>query len=75
MQKSNNMALTKELLEEIRKLPVEDKAIVMHDCAEEFFTVEKYHQYTKIPKRTIYDNFGTDKVRGVDICGHKLIYM
>lgn len=69
------MNLTKELEQHLLKLPIEDKVKVMQMFADEFMTIEEYHQCSKMPIRTIYAKLGTDAVKGFEFCGHKIIYM
>ena len=69
------MALTEQQKLNIRKLSIEDKIEILHECADEFMTAEEYAKITKIPKRTIYDKFGTPEVKGFEFCGHKLFYL
>lgn len=69
------MALNEKQKLAIRKLSIEDKVEILHEIADEFMTVEQFHEVTGMAKRTIYDKFGTDTVKGVEFCGHKLIYM
>ena len=38
-------------------------------------TVDEFQSLSKMPLRTIYAKFGTEEVRGVEFCGHKLIYL
>ena len=74
MQNFETMTLTELQKENIRRLPVEVKAEIMHECADEFMTAEEYAEATNMPKRTIYAKFGTPEVKGFEFCGHKLFY-
>ena len=68
------MALTLKQKLAIRKLPIEDKVEILHEIADEFMTIEEFHEISKIPKRTIYDKFGKE-IKGIEFLGHKLIYL
>ena len=59
MQNFETMPLTELQKENIRRLPVEVKAEIMHECADEFMMAKEYAEATKTPKRTIYAKFGT----------------
>ena len=67
--------LTDEFITQFMHLSTADKAKLLHDCADEFMTADEFHSITKMPRRTIYAKFGTEEVKGVEFCGHKLIYM
>jgi len=69
------MKLTDKLKTTILQLSIEEKVEILHIFADEFMTVEEFHQLSKIPKRTIYEKFGTDAVKGTEFCGHKLIHL
>ena len=75
MQNSKTMALTELQKQNIRRLSIEDKVEILHECADEFMTADEYHEITKIPRRTIYAKFGTFEVKGFEFCGHKLFYL
>lgn len=75
MQNATVTILTEDFIEKFMHLSTADKAKLLHECAEEFMTVEEFHELTKMPRRTIYAKFGTEEVRGVEFCGHKLIHM
>jgi hypothetical protein len=74
VQNPKTMALTEQQKQNIRKLSIEDKIELLHECADEFMTADEYHEITKMPKRTIYAKFGTPEVKGFEFCGHKLFY-
>ena len=75
MQNSNFMSLTQKQKLAIRKLTIQEKVEILHEIADEFMTVEEFREVSGMAKRTIYDKFGTETVKGVEFCGHKLIYM
>lgn len=75
MQTTNNMALTDKQKIAIRKLSIEDKVEILHEIADEFMTIEEFREVSGMPRRTIYDKFGTDAVKGIEFCGHKIVYM
>lgn len=75
MQNAIVTTLTEEFITQFMHLPTYDKAKLLHDCAEEFMTVDEFQSLSKMPRRTIYAKFGTEEVRGVEFCGHKLIYL
>ena len=67
--------LTEDFTNQFMHLSTADKAKLLHECAEEFMTVDEFQAVTKMPRRTIYAKFGTEEVKGIEFCGHKLIYM
>lgn len=69
------MALTDKQLQNLRRLPIEDKVQILHTIADEFMTVDEFREVSGMAKRTIYDKFGTETVKGLEFCGHKIIYM
>ncbi len=75
MQNANVTILTEEFITQFMHLPTADKAKLLQECADEFMTIEEYHQLTKIPRRTIYAKFSIEDITGVEFCGHKFIYM
>jgi hypothetical protein len=75
VQNYKYMALTESQLQNIRKLKIEEKVQILHTIADEFMTVDEFHKYSGMARRTIYDKFGTEQVKGLEFCGHKLIYM
>lgn len=48
---------------------------VMHECAEQFMTAKEYHEYTKIPMRTIYDKISSNDLKSTEIFGIKIIFI
>lgn len=75
MQNPIVTTLTDEFITKFMHLPTADKAKLLHECAEEFMTVDEFQSLSKMPRRTIYAKFGSDQVKGVEFCGHKLIYL
>lgn len=75
MQNAIVTILTDDFIEQFMHLSTADKAKLLHECAEEFMTVDEFQSLSKMPRRTIYAKFGTEEVRGVEFCGHKLIYL
>ena len=75
MQNAIVTTLTEEFITQFMHLPTADKAKLLHECAEEFMTVDEFQLLSKMPRRTIYAKFGTEEVRGVEFCGHKLIHL
>ena len=74
MQKPIVTLLTEEFTNQFMHLATADKAKLLHECADEFMTVDEFQAATKMPRRTIYAKFGTSEVNGIDFCGHKLFY-
>ena len=74
MQNTNTMALTLKQKLAIRKLTIEEKVEILHEIADEFMTVDEFHEISKIPKRTIYDKFGKE-IKGTEFLKHKIIYL
>ena len=66
--------LTEEFTTQFMHLSTADKAKLLHECADEFMTVDEFQAITKMPRRTIYAKFG-NVVKGIEFCGHKIIYM
>lgn len=69
------MAYAEQQKLNIRSLPIEDKVTILHECADEFMTADEYAKFKGISRRTAYAKFGTDDVKGIEFCGHKLFYM
>ena len=75
MQNAHVTILTDEFITQFMHLSTADKAKLLHECADEFMTVDEFHAITKIPRRSIYAKFGTVDINGIEFCGHKFIYM
>lgn len=69
------MKLTEEFKKQFMLLPIESRAELMQMCADELMTADEFHEVSKMPRRTIYAKFGTDDVKGFELCGHKIIYL
>lgn len=67
------MELTEHLKDELSKLSTKSKAEIMQSFADEFSTISQFHEYTKIPTRTIYAKFGKE-IPGFEFCGVKFVY-
>ncbi len=48
MQNANVTILTEEFITQFMHLPTADKAKLLQECADEFMTVEEYHQLTYV---------------------------
>ena len=69
-----NMALTDKQKIKIRELDMETKIQMLHECEDEFMSVDEYHKVEGINKRTIYDRIERGKIKNFTFCGQILIY-
>lgn len=71
------MELTDTQIKNISNLKVEIQIEILHTCVDALglLSVDEYHEYSKIPKRTIYKQIEDKKLSYLNICGRTLIIM
>ena len=69
------MALTEKQKANIMHLDAESLIDILHECAEQFMTAKEYHEYSKMPMRTIYDKIKSGELKSTEVFGTKIIYV
>ena len=69
------MALTDKQKLNIMRLDFETIKEMMHECDEQFMSVEQYHKYTGMNKRTIYAHIEKELLEVTTFCGKIVIYV
>jgi hypothetical protein len=71
------MELTETQIRNLTYLKVEVQIEIMHTCADGLglMSVKQYHEYSKIPKRTIYQHIIDEKLKTIIICGITFIVL
>jgi len=71
------MKLTQTQKDNIRDLKSEIAQEILHECVSNLalLTVAQYHEYSKTPKRTIYEYIKIGKIKSLTICGVIFIVM
>jgi len=71
---AKNMALTDKQKWNIVRLDFETIKEMMHECDDLFMSVDQYHEYTGINKRTIYSRIEKGLIKATTFCGSIVIY-
>ena len=69
------MALTELHKTNISLLDIDTIVEILHECEERagLYSVDEYHNLTKMNKRTIYEHISIQKLHSITFCGRKLI--
>lgn len=75
MQNAINMKLTDKQTQEIVHADFETLKEILHECADQFMSVDDYKSLTGMKPRTIYDHIKKGKINSTTFCGHRIIHM